>query len=271
MAKERVRIRARFFIFVPIMKRVLIIGGTSGIGRELARTYLRQGCRVGVTGRREQLLESLQQEALGGELQIRAFDVTREQVCEDLAEVVSAMQGVDLCIYAAGYGFGNLPLDPTLETNAVSVNVQAFVRVVTWFFHYWNSRGQAGHFAVISSIAGIRPLGVAPGYSATKHFQAFYLKTLRQLAVARRSKICFSSIHPGFVDTDFIKGHRYPMTMSVEKAVQAMVRGLRRRRKTIIVDGRWRMIAALMHLIPAALWTRLGVFFRGSERVFPHD
>ena len=162
-------------------------------------------------------------------------------------------------------------LEEELEVHAVQVNVQAFVKVAVWMYHSWNQQQQAGHFAVISSIAGLRALGVAPGYSATKHFQAFYLKALRQLAVARRSKVHFTSIHPGFVDTDFIKGHQYPMTMSVDRAVACIIKGLDRRKNTLVVDRRWQMIAALMHLIPNGIWTRIGVFFRGSDQVFPHD
>lgn len=252
-------------------QRVLIVGGTSGIGRQLAISYLKRGCRVAVTGRRQTLLDALQQEYAGYPLLTRAFDVTDQRVTEELACVVQQLGGVDLCIYAAGYGFGNLPLEEELEVHAVQVNVQAFVKVAVWMYHSWNQQQQAGHFAVISSIAGLRALGVAPGYSATKHFQAFYLKALRQLAVARRSKVHFTSIHPGFVDTDFIKGHQYPMTMSVDRAVACIIKGLDRRKNTLVVDRRWQMIAALMHLIPNGIWTRIGVFFRGSDQVFPHD
>ena len=44
-------------------KRILIVGATSGIGREVARLYCRAGWRVGIAGRRADRLEALQQEA----------------------------------------------------------------------------------------------------------------------------------------------------------------------------------------------------------------
>jgi short-subunit dehydrogenase len=42
------------------MRRAIIIGATSGIGRSLAEILVREGYLVGITGRREELLESIQ-------------------------------------------------------------------------------------------------------------------------------------------------------------------------------------------------------------------
>lgn len=243
-------------------KYVLVVGGTSGIGRQLAQTYLDRGCTVAVTGRRQAMLDELSGTNPSASLFTEALDVTAPDFLKALSALVERMGGLDLCVYAAGYGHNNPSLDADTEIQALQVNVDAFLPLVIWCYHYWNGRNQAGHFATLSSVAGIRALGIASAYSATKNFQAFYLKALRQLAVTNRSKVRFTSIHPGFVDTDFIKGHRYPMTLSLDAAVKCMVRGLDRRRNVVVVDGRWRMVTWLMRVIPAGLWSRLGVFFR---------
>ena len=47
------------------MKRIIIIGATSGIGLEVARCYLKAGWQVGVAGRREEELEKLRHSAPG--------------------------------------------------------------------------------------------------------------------------------------------------------------------------------------------------------------
>ena len=44
------------------VKRVVIIGATSGIGLEVAKGYLKAGWQVGIAGRREEELEKLVQE-----------------------------------------------------------------------------------------------------------------------------------------------------------------------------------------------------------------
>lgn len=257
-------------------KRLLVVGGTSGIGRAVAERYLEMGWRVAVTGRRGGLLEQMETEAAGrygpGRLVTCCSDVTETDFVGRLESAVSALGGMDLCLYSAGYGRNNLQLEPEVEDREVTVNAAGFVRCAVWCFRYWGSRPERrGRLAVVSSIAGIRPLGVSAGYSATKHFQAFYLDALRQLAVARSLRIGFTSIHPGFVDTDFIRGHRYPMTLSPEKAARIIVRGLERGRRRIYADGRWGAVACLMRLFPARLWTALGVFFRGRDEVFPED
>ena len=59
------------------MKKIIIIGATSGIGLEVARCYLKDGWQVGVAGRREEELEKLRQSA-PGQVCTQRIDVTRE-------------------------------------------------------------------------------------------------------------------------------------------------------------------------------------------------
>ena len=60
------------------MKKIIIIGATSGIGLEVARCYLKAGWQVGVAGRREEELEKLRQSA-PGQVCTQRIDVTREE------------------------------------------------------------------------------------------------------------------------------------------------------------------------------------------------
>ncbi len=46
---------------LSIPKRVIIVGATSGIGKEMTLQYLQKGCHVGITGRREMLLNEMKQ------------------------------------------------------------------------------------------------------------------------------------------------------------------------------------------------------------------
>ena len=41
------------------MKKIIIVGATSGIGRGLAEQYAREDCLIGITGRRENLLKEI--------------------------------------------------------------------------------------------------------------------------------------------------------------------------------------------------------------------
>ena len=121
---------------------------------------------------------------------------------------------------------------------------------------------------MISSVASILPLGVCPSYSATKKFEAFYLEAMRQLAVIRGADISMTAVKPGFVDTDFIHGRHFPMTIRRDKAAAMIVRAIERRKRTVVIDRRWAALGVLMRLLPSRLWSWGGRFFRPYRDLF---
>lgn len=234
---------------------IIIIGATSGIGKELAKIYISQGHTVGITGRRENLLNEIKDNRPN--IYTCSYDVTQKDAPGHLMGLIKAMGGVDTVIYSSGFGKSNTELTLETELAAADVNVQGFMRHATTLFNYWCENNKKGHLAVLSSIAGIRALGIAPAYSATKHFQAFYLETLRQLATMRNANISFTAIKPGFVATDFISGKKYPLTLQKEKVAAKIVKAIEKRKKNYVIYGVWKPIALLMKLIPAPLWRGL--------------
>ncbi|MBO7284507.1 MAG: SDR family NAD(P)-dependent oxidoreductase [Bacteroidales bacterium] len=234
---------------------IIIIGATSGIGKELAKIYISQSHTVGITGRRENLLNEFKDNRPN--IYTCSYDVTQKDAHGHLMGLIKAMGGVDTVIYSSGFGKSNTELTLETELAAADVNVQGFMRHATTLFNYWCENNKKGHLAVLSSIAGIRALGIAPAYSATKHFQAFYLETLRQLATMRNANISFTAIKPGFVATDFISGKKYPLTLQKEKVAAKIVKAIEKRKKNCVIYGVWKPIALLMKLIPAPLWRGL--------------
>lgn len=234
---------------------IIIIGATSGIGKELAKIYISQGHTVGITGRRENLLNEIKDNRPN--IYTCSYDVTQKDAPGHLMGLIKAMGGVDTVIYSSGFGKSNTELTLETELAAADVNVQGFMRHATTLFNYWCENNKKGHLAVLSSIAGIRALGIAPAYSATKHFQAFYLETLRQLATMRNANISFTAIKPGFVATDFISGKKYPLTLQKEKVAAKIVKAIEKRKKNCVIYGVWKPISLLMKLIPAPLWRGL--------------
>lgn len=151
------------------MKKAIIIGATSGIGQEVAGILVQQGWRIGIAGRREEVLRSMQQ-ANPQQIEIQHLDVTKENAVLHLTELIDRLGGMDLFFLSSGVGFQNRNLEPEIELNTARTNVEGFIRMVTAAFDYFK-KTKNGHIAVISSIAGTKGLGVAPAYSATKRFQ----------------------------------------------------------------------------------------------------
>ena len=247
------------------MKRAIIIGATSGIGREVARALAQRGVVVGVAGRRADRLRELQNEFGEERVHIAEMDVAREDATEHLDALISKVGAPDLLLYASGIGKQNPELDPAIELNTVATNSVGMVRLVVHFLRYvkqsqaYDAKHKA-HIAVISSVAGTKGMGSAPAYSATKSMQSTYLSALAQYVRMYDVPAEFSDIRPGFVATEILNPNkRYPMLMTPAAATRHILRGLKRRRRVIIFDWRFRLIVLLWRLIPRCVWERLTI------------
>lgn len=240
------------------MKQIVIVGATSGIGREVALELLRRGHRIGVAGRRDKALQTLKAEA-PDRVAYRRLDVTAPDAQERLLALVEDLGGMDIFLLCAGVGHQNPHLNADVELATAQTNVEGFIRMVDTAYAYFCQSG-GGHIAVISSIAGTKGLGVAPAYSATKRFQNTYIEALAQLARMQRIAIRFTDIRPGFVDTALLSdGKRYPLLMPAPRVARRIVRALRRRERVCTIDGRYRLLVFFWRLIPRALWERLPI------------
>lgn len=243
-------------------KRAVIVGATSGIGREVALCLLKKGWKLGLAGRRLSLLQELKQR-VPGQIEIQMLDVTDERAEEALTDLIERLGGMNLFLLSSGIGFQNTALRADIELNTVRTNVEGFTRLVDAAFRYFkahNDRHCAGQLAVISSIAGTKGLGVAPAYSATKRFQNTYIDALEQLANLQHLNLHFTDIRPGFVATDLLNdGKQYPLLMQVESVAKRITRALERKERVVVIDGRYRVLVFFWRLIPRWLWKRLPI------------
>lgn len=236
-----------------LLRKVVIVGATSGIGRELALLYLKAGNTVGVTGRRQEKLDELKR--LHPECYTREMDVIAEDSIVKLEELIEEMGGMDLMVFCAGVGSQNPKLCMLGEMSAVNTNVTGFSRFVIFSYNYFERMG-GGHIGDISSMAGIRPLRQSPAYSATKRYQIHYMSCLAQKAHREKVPVKFTTIVPGFIRTDFLKT-KYPFTTSVEKGSKLIYHALEKRRRYTTIPGRWRWIEIIWRLIPNFIWERI--------------
>ncbi|MDR2147515.1 MAG: SDR family NAD(P)-dependent oxidoreductase [Tannerella sp.] len=240
------------------MKKAIIIGATSGIGKEVALCLLRKGWSVGLAGRRQALLEEIENQ-FPETARSCVLDITQNDAVEKLQFLINQLDGMDLYFHSTGIGKNNPELESDPEIATVETNAKGFVRMVTAVYHYFSEK-KGGHIAVISSIAGTKGIGVAPAYSATKRFQNIYIEALEQLSHINRLNINFTDIRPGFVKTDILDSkHSYPMLMNPEKVARQAVRAIERKKRIIVMDWRYRMLAFCWRLIPGWIWIRLKI------------
>ena len=239
-------------------KRAIIVGATSGIGRETALLLLQDGWTIGVAGRRDDKLKELK--AIAPErVFTETIDIRDNNATVSLGTLIEKTGGMDLYIHCSGIGHQNMKLDADIEINTLETNGTGFVRMVTAAFNYFKIKGK-GHIAVVSSIAGTKGLGTAPSYSATKRMQNTYIDALEQLSHMLHLDIVFTDIRPGFVATDLLNdGKNYPMLMNCSSVAKHIVKSIYRNRRIVIIDWRYRILVFFWGLIPACIWKRLPI------------
>lgn len=238
------------------MKKAIVIGATSGIGRGIAKILADNGYKVGITGRRIELLQELNDKN-PDQFCFQSFDICdSDKTVLKLNELIHELGGLDLLIISSGTGDLNKNLDFGIERHTIETNVIGFTAVADWAFNYFGKQ-QYGHLVGISSIGGLRGGRQAPSYNATKAYQINYLEALRQKAFHLKIPVTVTDIRPGFVDTDMAKGEGKFWVASVEKAALQIYKVIKRKKKVAYITRRWGIIALLFKVMPRSIYERL--------------
>ncbi|MCM1051223.1 MAG: SDR family NAD(P)-dependent oxidoreductase [Paenibacillus sp.] len=222
---------------------VLIVGASSGIGRDLWRHYASLGHMVAVMARRVGLLEDM-----AGEFPENTFaqccDVADcESFDRAFPEIMARLGHIDLAVVCAGVGELNPSLDDDVECATVAVNVSGWTNAVVKVYRQLEAQGN-GHLVTITSVGGMQPTPVAPAYSASKAFQINYTRSLQRKA--KESGILVTEVRPGLVDTRMAKGEGLFWVMPLDRVVKSVVRAIDNRSSLAIVTKRWRLINWLL-------------------------
>lgn len=241
------------------MKRVVIVGASSGLGYAMAETLARGGVKVGLAARRTQSLKELK-EKYPESVEYVEMDITHPSAAARLDELIAKTGGMDIYFHAAGIGMENGEFDVEKEVETAKVNALGFVRMTTLAYRYFREQGRKGQIAAITSVAGTKGMGRLAAYSASKKFDAWYLDALEQRAHIENVDICFTDIRPGWVRTPLLAAQApHPMEMTVEYVLPQMLRAVVRRKRVAVIDWRYNLLVGAWRLIPNALWVRMDV------------
>jgi len=185
-------------------QRVLVTGGSSGIGLAVAQALAEEGAEVALLARNEVGLAAAKRKLAesGAEAVTVAADVTdRSALTAAIEEAARQLGGLDVLITAAvGLSFGRFvetepdDFDATVET-VLGGTVDTIRAALP---HLERSRGAV---VAIGSIAARMPLPGMAAYTASKHGLAGFLETVRIELEESGSSVTLSLVHPGAVDT----------------------------------------------------------------------
>jgi short-subunit dehydrogenase len=242
-------------------KVAVVTGASSGIGWALARELAAQGCKVGLTARREGPLAELADHirAAGGTVAAAVADVARrDQIEAAVAALRDRLGPIDLMVANAGVGKPTL-LDPVnvadiedmFRVNTLGV-VYSFAAVTPEML----ARG-SGHLVAVSSLAGYRGLPGESAYCASKAAVNVYLDGLR--IHLRGTGVRVTTACPGFAKTPMTAANtfRMPGLLEADEAARRIVRAVRAGKKVYNFPWRVHLLVKLSRWVPDWLMNRV--------------
>ena len=206
-------------------KSVWITGASSGIGKALAIKFAKEGWKVAISARREELLKNIAQD---NNIFDYSLDVTDEKkVGEVFKKILEGFKNIDLCIFSAGTYEPKLEKEISQEQirKTMEVNFFGVVNCIKAVEEYFKNM-KNGHISIVSSIAGYRGLPNSSGYGPSK-------AALSNLAESlyfdfKKHNVKVSLISPGFIKTPMTDKNefRMPFIKSPEFAAEKIYNGL---------------------------------------------
>jgi uncharacterized oxidoreductase len=188
-------------------KTVLITGGGSGIGFEIAKQLIGQGNKVIITGRSVERLKEAAAQLSGADT--FAFDVTSAADTDKLVAYLAENHlTLDVLINNAGQAFYyNLATDENTYEKASAemlTNFTAILRLTDKLLPVLKAQPEAA-IVNVSSILGLAPHYTIPTYSASKAALHAYTQSLRYSLQQKGSTVKVFELMPPLVNTEFSK------------------------------------------------------------------
>lgn len=184
------------------MKKALVTGASSGIGRDMTRYLVDLGYEVFAVARDIEKLEQLQQE-LGERVKVIVADISKKENCIELYNSLKD-ENIHLLINNAGFGiFGNfIETDLERELNLIDTNITA-VHILTKLFLQDMVKQNKGKILNVSSIAGSSPGPLMAAYYASKAYVLRLTEGISEELKKQKLNVTVSAVCPGPVATNF--------------------------------------------------------------------
>ncbi|MGR2779794.1 SDR family oxidoreductase [Bacillus subtilis] len=190
-------------------KVIVITGASSGIGEATAKLLAKDGAKLVLGARRENLLQNLvkEVEGLGGEAVYAVVDVTKVEQVEDLAKLaIDTFGKIDVWLNNAGIMPQSLLKQKKIEDwdAMIDINIKGTLYGIGAALPFMEKQ-KSGHIINISSVAGHIAHAGSSVYSATKWAVRAISESLREEMAQDETNVRVTIVSPGAINTELLE------------------------------------------------------------------
>ncbi len=242
-------------------KVIWITGASSGIGKALAIKFAKEGWKVAISARRENLLNEIAKTY--NDIFPYPLDVTDSKKCELVFNSIKErFKNVDISVFSTG--IHDPKSEKSLDLNKVrqimEVNFFGTINSVNAVYKYYKER-KSGQISIVSSVAGYRGLPAGGAYCASKSALTSFTESLN--FDMKRKNVRVSLISPGFIKTPMTDQNDFPMPMikTPEFAAEEIYHGLVKKNAfDIHFPKSFTFIMKILQILPNWLYFKLVEF-----------
>lgn len=234
---------------------ILITGASSGIGRETASYYAKQGWTVYALARSADKLAELAAENPERIIPV-SLDLTDTAAMQEWQRRLPATVNFDVVLLNAGNCeyVEATDLDLAAFERTFAINFQAVVASTKLFL----PKLQAGNtLAIVSSMAHFFPFTRSEAYGASKAAVSYFAESLRVDLSDTGIRVCL--IEPGFIDTPLTQKNDFamPFLMPVATAAKRIFDGINAKKLRLRFPRRLGYLLKVLSMLPYGMRTKL--------------
>ena len=240
-------------------KTVLVLGGSSDIGRATARAFAKAGYDVGLAGRDVAALEPDAADLRARynvEVGISRFDVLDTASFDSFVSGLPVLPDVVISIVGLLGTQDTAQSDLAHATTIMRSNYEGPSLILGLFAEKFLARGN-GTLVGVSSVAGDRGRASNYVYGSAKAGLSAFLSGLR--ARAGRGGVHVVTVKPGFVRTKMTDGMKLigPLTVEAPVVGDAILSAVEKKADVVYVSGKWRLVMLIIKTLPEAVFKKL--------------
>lgn len=237
-------------------QKVWLIGASSGIGEACAKALIKAGAKVALSSRRVERLNPIAAFGDPGQTLVLPLDVTNDaQLKNAYQSILSAWGGIDLLLFVSGV---YVPLradnfDINVAEQTIDANLLGPMRAVALALPEM-LKAQAGHIAIVGSVAGYSGLPKALAYGPSKAAIINFCETLYYDLLPQGVSV--HMISPGFVATEATAQNDFemPALITAEEAASEIMSGIQKGEFDIHFPKRFSRFLKFLRILPYPIY-----------------